>query len=349
MCFKVTVLWTKSVEIHVTKSLYSPNNNRSHRNVSSNELCKFKLMKSKFGLFFVILVGPMYGTNSGSGAGFSEASHGPNPAFPTSNTPDFLSSLSQMGDNLLPSDRLMGNGNHPRTPMDGQTTNPRTPNDGGQMCHARTPLDNQIGHVHTPMDGTQLSHPRTPVDGQLCPSRASLDSGQSGQGCLTSEGQNGGHLLRHGAPGTPGSLGNPLTPASCSSGRTCRNGSAEFGANSVCSSGNNNNNTSNVNSVSESNNGGSANNSSSSVVPVQCSSSISLFSNTLANNSFAGQQQQQPQSLSSGNSIDSGFSTDLGFHTSALIDGDSMTGQESLDVSLCCWPSLQKFPPNSNN
>jgi len=326
-----------------------PNNNRPRRNVSSNELCKFKLMKSKFGLFFVILVGPMYGTNSGSGAGFSEASHGPNPAFPTSNTPDFLSSLSQMGDNLLPSDRLMGNGNHPRTPMDGQTTNPRTPNDGGQMCHARTPLDNQIGHVHTPMDGTQLSHPRTPVDGQLCPSRASLDSGQSGQGCLTSEGQNGGHLLRHGAPGTPGSLGNPLTPASCSSGRTCRNGSAEFGANSVCSSGNNNNNTSNVNSVSESNNGGSANNSSSSVVPVQCSSSISLFSNTLANNSFAGQQQQQPQSLSSGNSIDSGFSTDLGFHTSALIDGDSMTGQESLDVSLCCWPSLQKFPPNSNN
>lgn len=244
----------------------------------------------------------------------------------------------------MPSDRPTGSSgsSHPRGMMETQMNNPRTPVDGGgQLCHPRTPLEGQIGHAHTPIEG-QLSHPRTPVDGQLCPSRASMDS-QSGQACQSSD----GHVLRHAAPGTPGSLGNPLTPASCGSGRTCRNGSTEFGGSS------NGGNGSSGSTGGGNGNGGGASSGVSN--PPRCSSSNSLYSNTLANNNFtsSGQQQQQMQqqqmqqqqmqqqqqqpplssSSNSSSSIDNGFSTELGFHTSTLIDSDSIQGQESLDVS----------------
>lgn len=278
---------------------------------------------------------------------FNEPGQGPHPAFPTSNTPDFLSSLSHMGDNLMPSDRPTGGGSsggggHSRSMMETQINNPRTPVDGGgQLCHPRTPLEGQIGHAHTPIEG-QLSHPRTPVDGQLCPSRASMDS-QAGQ-------SSDGHVLRHAAPGTPGSLGNPLTPAPCGSGRTCRNGSAEFGG----SSNGGNGGGSGGGTGGGSGNGGGASNSLPSGVsnPPRCSSSNGLYSNALANNNFtsSGQQQQQQQqqiqqqqmqqqqqqpplsSSSNSSSIDNSFCTELGFHTSTLIDSDSMQGQESLDL-----------------
>lgn len=278
---------------------------------------------------------------------FNEPGQGPHPAFPTSNTPDFLSSLSHMGDNLMPSDRPTGNSGHPRNMMETQINNPRTPVDGGgQLCHPRTPLEGQIGHAHTPIEGQLLLHPRTPVDGQLCPSRASMDS-QAGQ-------SSDGHVLRHAAPGTPGSLGNPLTPASCGSGRTCRNGSTEFGGSS--NGGNGGSSGGGGGTGGGSGNSGGASNSLPSGVSnlPRCSSSNGLYSNALANNNLtsSGQQQQQiqqqqmqqqqqqpPLSSSSNSSIDNGFCTELGFHTSTLIDSDSMQEQESLDVSSRSYSS----------
>lgn len=114
-----------------------------------------------------------------------------------------LSSLSHMGDSLIPGDGKVAAGTQPlidsqmrqpRTPSDGQMTgggghlrhppdqppHPRTPLDG-QMCqNPRTPIEAQMIHPRTPMDGQfsgqqlrtplegQLMHPCTPLDGQVC-------------------------------------------------------------------------------------------------------------------------------------------------------------------------------------
>lgn len=130
---------------------------------------------------------------------------GASPCFSPLGSPDFLSSLSHMGDSLIPGDAKAASGTQqslidsqlrqPRTPSDGQLSgghlrhqpdqpsqvmHPRTPLDG-QMCqNPRTPIEAQMIHPRTPMDGQfsgqqlrtplegQLIHPRTPLDGQVC-------------------------------------------------------------------------------------------------------------------------------------------------------------------------------------
>ena len=131
---------------------------------------------------------------------------GASPCFSPLGSPDFLSSLSHMGDSLIAGDGkppagsqpiIDGQLRQPRTPSDGQLSgggghlrhppdqppavmHPRTPLDG-QMCqNPRTPIEAQMMHPPTPMDGQfsvqqmrtplegQLMHPRTPLDGQLC-------------------------------------------------------------------------------------------------------------------------------------------------------------------------------------
>jgi len=154
--------------------------------------------------------------NSPNGSQYGDGHLGANPCFPPSSSPDFLSSLSQMGDSLLcPSgggggvgDSAAGADNektsttihqyaprletplmHPPTPLDGQ---------GSLPC---TPINGQSGHPHTPLDihgGYSESHlgpPGTPLDGQ--------------QGSMK---------LRHATPGTPSSIsvGNPHTPSNVS-------------------------------------------------------------------------------------------------------------------------------------
>jgi len=130
---------------------------------------------------------------------------GASPCFSPLGSPDFLSSLSHMGDSLISGDGKPAPGTQqsmidsqlrqPRTPSDGQITgghlrhqpdqpsqvmHPPTPLDG-QMCqNPRTPIEAQMIHPRTPMDGQfsgqqlrtplegQLMHPRTPLDGQVC-------------------------------------------------------------------------------------------------------------------------------------------------------------------------------------
>lgn len=163
------------------------------------------------------------------------------PLFPPSDTPDFLSSLSQISDGLLvgeggashprtpgsnprtpaeaPICRTLldsaGQPGHPRTPMEGQMCQqPRTPMDN-QLSHPpRTPIDNQMPQVRTPVDG---QHPRTPLDNP--PSQSTMLDISGGINSCDSGVGSGGGMLRHpsSGPGTPGSLGNPRTPASCGS------------------------------------------------------------------------------------------------------------------------------------
>lgn len=164
--------------------------------------------------------------NSPNGSQYSESNLGPNPCFPPSSTPDFLSSLSQMGDTILsstgtgcgappppaggggaaggggsssdkaasmPMNQLVSRMDtplmHPPTPLDGQGSLPRTPINGPP----HTPLDVHGGSY---ADGL----PGTPVDG-----------GQQQQ-------QQGSAKSRYATPGTPSSssAGNPHTPSSAS-------------------------------------------------------------------------------------------------------------------------------------
>jgi len=140
---------------------------------------------------------------------------GASPCFSPLGSPDFLSSLSHMGDSLIPNDAKAAAGTQPmidsqlrqpRTPSDGQLSgghlrhppdqppqvmHPRTPLDG-QMCqNPRTPIEAQMIHPRTPMDGQfssqqlrtplegQLMHPRTPLDGQVCNYPQSVGDGQA--------------------------------------------------------------------------------------------------------------------------------------------------------------------------
>jgi len=267
-----------------------------------------------------------------AGCGFGENNQGPDPSFPPSNTPDFLSSLSQMGDNLIATDKSGGGGSHPRTPLDGQMCNPRTPADvhmghprtpidgqlgypqtpmDGPSCHPRTPMDGQLCHPRTPMDG-QSCHPRTPMDGQLCYSAAQMDSLG-----MTSQSDAGHTLLRHpsSGPGTPGSFGNPRTPAS--------NGSNHRTTDGVGGGRNNVDNNSNIGS----NNAASGNN-----APSSNGSSTGSMNGFTSNYSQMTGNSQQPQSQQpqSTASVDLGFDSDIGFHTPSLIDGET---SNTLDVS----------------
>jgi len=283
--------------------------------------------------------GGMFTGNGGGGGGGGfggDNGQGPNPSFPTSNTPDFLSSLSQMGDSLLATDRPTrsgggcgGGSSHPRTPMDGQMYNPCTPAADGHLNHPQTPLDGgQLSHPHTPIDG-QLCYPRTPIDGgQLCHRRTPMDAQHpsttvSDSICMTLLSDMGVQgVLRHpsSGPGTPGSLGNPLTPVSGG------------GANHRCSVGNRtsimDNNVTNAPACCTSSNAHSNGSTS--------SSSGSLNSNGFMTsgrqNSVNSVRQQQQDMLDSDPCSDVGFDSDLGFHTPSLIDGEVQT-HEAIDVS----------------
>ena len=149
-------------------------------------------------------------------SGNYDRGQGASPCFSPLGSPDFLSSLSHMGDSLIPGDGKAAAGatqslmdsqlRQPRTPSDGQMTSghlrhppdqppqvmhPRTPLDG-QMCqNPRTPIEAQMIHPRTPMDGQfsgqqlrtplegQLVHPRTPLDGQVCNYPQALSDGQA--------------------------------------------------------------------------------------------------------------------------------------------------------------------------
>lgn len=134
-------------------------------------------------------------------SGNYDRGQGSSPCFSPLGSPDFLSTLSHMGDSLIPGEGKAAGGAHslmdsqlrqPRTPSDGSghlrhppepPTHPRTPLDG-QMCqNPRTPIEAQMIHPRTPMDGQfsgqqqlltplegQLMPPRTPLDGQVCTS-----------------------------------------------------------------------------------------------------------------------------------------------------------------------------------
>ena len=229
---------------------------------------------------------------SNNSALFSDASQSLSPSFPTVNTPDFLSSLSQMNDNLLSSDKQGGPGSLPRTPLDGQSYSAQTPGGGeaSQSYHPRTPLDNF--HPGTPGDGQNILA-RTPGDHQSCQSR-----GSSHDGSLANS-----EKLRHLAPGTPGSLGNP---GSCNApSRTGKNGSADPTPN---------------------NNGGGNGG-------YRCDSSNGFSSATMnvKNGTCCTSGGQNAELSQQNDDIGSTFDTDIGFHTSSLLDSESQS-QEELDV-----------------
>jgi len=145
---------------------------------------------------------------------------GPSPSFSPIGTPDFLSSLTHMGDNLVHSDVKCSTAQ----PADGQIKQPRTPLDGQMVNnHMRLTTDGQSVHPRTPLDGQMCSNPRTPLDGQLIHPRTPLDGGQlgasTGQLRTPLDGQlmhprtpMDGHMMSH--PRTPmdGQLVNPRTP-----------------------------------------------------------------------------------------------------------------------------------------